>query len=106
MADILEFAIESCRREAEITRVEWDDLDATSQTGLVRDAKHPRDKDGNHRRFKCTPEAWAIIQRQPRTSRYIYPYNPRSIQAAFTRACMILGIVDLHFHDMRHELSA
>jgi len=50
-----------------------------------------------------TPEAWAIIRRQPRTSPYIFPYNPRSIQAAFTRACQMLGIVDYHFHDNRHE---
>lgn len=53
-----------------------------------------------------TPEAWAIIRRQPRTSQYIFPYNPRSIQAAFTRACQILGIVDYHFHDNRHEATS
>ena len=103
MCDILEFAIESARRESEITRIEWADLDEQSCSGMVRDAKHPRDEDGNHRRFKCTPEAWAIIQRQPRTSEYIFPFNSRSIQAAFTRACKILGIEDLRFHDSRHE---
>jgi integrase len=103
MCDILEFAIESARRESEITSIEWADLDVQSCSGMVRDAKHPREKDGNHRRFKCTPEAWAIIQRQPRTSEYIFPFNSRSIQAAFTRACKILGIEDLRFHDNRHE---
>ena len=106
MCDVLEFAIESARREAEITRIEWSDLDDESCSGMVRDAKHPREKEGNHRRFKCTPEAWAIIQRQPRTSEYIFPYNSRSIQAAFTRACQILGIQDLHFHDCRHEATS
>ena len=68
---VMEFAIASARREAEICRLEWRDNDAIGRTGLVRDAKHPTDKDGNHRRFKYTPEAWAIVQKQPRTSDYI-----------------------------------
>jgi integrase len=103
MCDILEFAIESTRREAEITRIEWKDNNKSSRSGVVRDAKHPRDKDGNHRAFKYTPEGWAIVERQPEVSDYIFPYNSRSICAAFTRACQVLGIHDLHFHDMRHE---
>lgn len=105
MSDVLRFAIESARREDEITRLEWDDNDKPLRTGLVRDAKHPRHKDGNHRRFKYTPEAWAIVERQPRGSQYIFPYNAKSISAAFTRACHVLGIVDLRFHDMRHEAT-
>jgi len=68
MFDIWHFAIESAKREAEICRLEWADVDEVHRTGLVRDAKHPRAKDGNHRRFKFTPEAWEIVQRQPRTS--------------------------------------
>jgi len=106
MSDILEFAIESARREDEITRLEWCDNDVAAHTGLVRDAKHPRNKDGNHRRFKYTPEAWAIVERQPKRSQYIFPFKSKSISAAFTRACRVLGIVDLRFHDMRHEATS
>jgi integrase len=106
MGDILDFGIHSARREAEICRLEWQDNDDSARTGMVRDAKHPTDKDGNHRRFKYTSEAWAIVQRQPRTSEYIFPYSPKSIGAAFTRACHILGIEDLRFHDMRHEATS
>ncbi|HEY4369948.1 MAG TPA: site-specific integrase [Steroidobacteraceae bacterium] len=106
MLDIMQFAIESARRESEICRLEWSDNDDQSHTGIVRDAKHPRDKEGNHRRFKLTPEAWAIVEHQPRTSSYIFPYNPKSICAAFTRACHLLGIINLHFHDLRHEATS
>lgn len=105
MGDIVDFAIHSARREAEICRLKWEDNDPVGRTGMVRDAKHPRAKDGNHRRFKYTPEAWAIVQRQPRTSEYISPYNPMSVGAAFTRACHVLGIEDLRFHDLRHEAT-
>jgi integrase len=106
MLAIIDFAIASARRQAEITRLEWIDNDEIGRTGLVRDAKHPRHKEGNHRRFKYTPEAWAIVERQPRGSEYIFPFDAQSIGAAFTRACGILGIQDLHFHDLRHEATS
>jgi len=106
MVAIMDFAIASARRQAEITRLEWTDNDDIGRTGLVRDAKHPRHKEGNHRRFKYTPEAWAIVERQPRKSEYIFPFDAQSVGAAFTRACGILGIKDLHFHDLRHEATS
>lgn len=106
MRELMQFAIHSARREAEICRLEWLDNDAVARTGMVRDAKHPRHKDGNHKRFKFTPEAWAIVERQPRGSEYIFPFDPKSVCAAFTRACHLLGIQDLRFHDMRHEATS
>jgi len=106
MRDIVQFAACSARREAEICRLLWSDNDSQGRTGLVRDAKHPRHKEGNHKRFKYTADAWEIIQHQARTSDRIFPYNPKSISAAFTRACHLLGIVDLRFHDLRHEATS
>jgi len=103
MLAVMEFAITSARRESEICRLEWRDNDETARTGLVRDAKHPTGKDGNHRRFKYTPEAWALVSTQPETSDRIFPYDSKSVGAAFTRACHLLGIPDLRFHDLRHE---
>jgi integrase len=106
MRDILQFAIHSARREAEICRLEWADNETSSRSGLVRDAKHPTNKEGNHRRFKYTREAWDIVERQSRNSQYIFPYYPKSIGDVFTKACHVLGIVDLRFHDMRHEATS
>ncbi len=106
MRPIMWFAIYSTRREAEICRLEWSDNDAIARTGLVRDAKHPRSKEGNHLRFKYVPEGWAIVEQQPRVSEYIFPYDPKTVCGAFTKACQFLGIVDLHFHDLRHEATS
>ena len=36
----------------------------------------------------------------------IFPYNGKSLGAAFRRACRALGIVDLRFHDLRHEATS
>jgi integrase len=41
MLSVMEFALTSARREAEICRLEWKDNDEANQTGMVRDAKHP-----------------------------------------------------------------
>lgn len=106
MQAIVDFAIASARRESEICRLEWRDNDKATRTGMVRDAKHPTAKDGNHRRFKYTPEAWALVTAQPETSEYIFPYDPKSVGTAFTRACKLLGIQDLRFHDLRHEATS
>ena len=106
MVDIMWFAVHSARREAEICALLWADNIEGEMTGLVRDAKHPRAKEGNHRRFKYTAEAWEIVQRQPRIDDRIFPYNSKTVGAFFTRACHILEIDDLRFHDLRHEASS
>ena len=72
----------------------------------MRDAKHPTAREGNHRRFRYTREAWAIVRAQPRKGEHIFPYDPKSVSAAFTRACKVLGIADLRFHDLRHEATS
>ncbi|SES32668.1 Phage integrase family protein [Vreelandella subterranea] len=105
MEDIMDFAIASARRQAEITRLTWDDLDTEAMTCWVRDAKHPRQKWGNHKRFKLTHEAMAIIQRQPRIQGEprIFPYGPKSIGTRWRAATIAKRIDDLRFHDLRHE---
>ena len=105
MNDIMWFAAYSSRREGEITRLRWADNDNAARTGLVRDIKHPRKK-GVNRRFKYHDKAWEIAQRQPKTSEFIFPYNQKTISAYFTRACHLLEIEDLRFHDLRHEATS
>jgi integrase len=117
MGDIIRFALATARREEEITRLLWADLEPAKRTALLRDVKHPRKKIGNHKHFRLPDEAWAIIERTPVTMIHhadgtatedprIFPHNPRSIGAAFTRGMKVLGIEDLHFHDLRHEATS
>ncbi len=101
MQQIVPFALFSTRRQEEITLLRWDDLDGDRI--LVRDMKHPGDKKGNNVYCELPPEALAIIESMPRDHERIFPYSTDAISAAFTRACRILGIEDLRFHDLRHE---
>lgn len=103
MADIVLFAIFSTRRQDEITRLAWKDLDTEHARILVRDMKHPGEKIGNDHWLDLPPEALAVIQRQPRKDARIFPASTEAVTAAFTRACKVLGIEDLHFHDLRHD---
>ncbi len=53
-------------------------------------------------------DAWSILREQkPFAGRSIrvFPYNSKSVSAAFTRACQHLKIKDLRFHDLRHEAT-
>jgi len=104
MRQIMWFAIYSARREAEITRIQRADDDADRRTGVVRDAKHPTAKEGNHQTFRYTSAAWAIMTAQPKGD-LAFPYDAKSVSARFTRACRMLGIQDLRFHDLRHEAT-
>jgi integrase len=103
MCKLIAFAIFSTRRQEEVTRIRWDDLDEPHSRILVRDMKHPGQKQGNHTWCELPPEALRIIKSMPKTKPEIFPYTGDAISAAFTRACQFLEIDDLHFHDMRHE---
>ncbi|MEF2548909.1 tyrosine-type recombinase/integrase [Aurantimonas sp. E1-2-R+4] len=103
MHKIVAFAIFSTRRQEEITRITWADLDDQHSRILVRDMKHPGQKKGNDVWVELPPEALRIIRSMPKTVDRIFPFGTDAISAAFTRACQFLGIDDLRFHDMRHE---
>lgn len=45
------------------------------------------------------------MDRQPEGELY-FPYNSKSVSAAFTRACKCLEIKGLRFHDLRHECAS
>ena len=103
MTRIIPFAIFSTRRQEEISRILGKDLDRANMELLVRDMKNPGEKIGNDVRTTLTPEALQLIDTQPKTDDRIWPYNSDSVSTSFTKACKLLGIEDLHFHDLRHD---
>jgi integrase len=90
MHHVLVFAVFSTRRQEEITRIRWDDLEADRI--LVRDMKNPGAKIGNDVWCDLPPEARRVIEQMPPTHPEIFPFKSISISAAFTRACKLLGI--------------
>lgn len=106
MADIMRFALETARRQEEITRLRWSDLDREKGTACLDDVKHPRQKKGNHKTFRMLEAGWAIVERQPHTDACVFPFNHKTVGTYFADACHVLGIKNLHFHDLRHEATS
>ena len=104
-ADVFAFAVASAFRLGEIVRITWDDIDAEKRTVLIRDRKDPQRKMGNHQRVPLLEEAWSIVQAQPKIEgeNRIFPFITNAVSNAFAKACDSLNIIDLHFHDLRHE---
>ncbi len=105
MIAITVFALFSARRQAEIVRIAWADLEADGPNPrvLVRDMKDPAAKAGNHIWCDLPEPAVRVATAMPKRGPLVFPYSIDAVSAAFTRACAFLGIEDLHFHDLRHE---
>jgi integrase len=113
MAAIIKFAIATAMRQEEIFRVKWSDLDRDKKLLTICDRKDPRQKRGNDQPIPLLDVSGyrALdlvdvhgIPGEPGDR--IFPYNHRSVGTAFTRACQLLNIEDLHFHDLRHEATS
>ncbi|WP_166416100.1 site-specific integrase [Cochlodiniinecator piscidefendens] len=103
MHRVVGFALFSTRRQEEITRVAWEGLDQTHSRVFIKDMKHPGDKVGNDVWCDLRAPAMNIALAMPRNKPLVFPYHSDTISAAFTRACKVLEIEDLRFHDLRHE---
>jgi len=109
METLCRFALASGMRQDEICRIEVDDVDRAARTVVIRDRKDPRVKQGNDQVVPLLPDAWAIVAPllDGRAGERIFgDLRTASVSTAFTRACQQLGIVDLHFHDLRHAATA
>lgn len=102
------FALATGMRLGEICRLEAADVDADARTVVIRDRKDPRNKAGNDQTVPLLPEAWAIVSPllPGAEGGMLFPYRAASVSTAFTRACIELRIIDLHFHDLRHRATA
>lgn len=98
---ILPLAIALPRRLGELTSMTWGDFNQKTKLVTLRDTKHPtkpRDEI-----VPVPPAAFEIMRNLPVIDAYLLPYQATSVSASFQRCCKRLGIVDLHFHDLRHE---
>ncbi len=107
MRFIMWFAIYSCRRQDEICRIRRADIDWEHKTYLVRDLKNPEGSAGNNKHAlmtdKCCDLLKQIIDHVQDVDGRVFACDAKTVSAYFTRACKMLGIQDLRFHDLRHE---
>jgi len=104
MRDIVSFAVASCMRQSEITRITFEDVNVQDRTVVIRQRKDPKDKATNDQTVPLIGEAWTIVERRMAEDGVgrIFKSDPRNVGALFRRACKDLKIEDLRFHDLRH----
>jgi integrase len=103
MHRVVALAIFSTRRQEELARQQIADIEIAHKRMMVRNMKHPGEKVGNDVWCELTHEAVQIIEAMGKED-FVFPgATTDAISASFTRACALLGIDDLHFHDLRHE---
>lgn len=105
MSELIQFAIATAMRLNEMITIKWSDLNKTDRTIIIRDRKHPKEKIGNDQTVPLLGDAYDIVLRQPKIEGEdrIFPITEGTVSSIFPRACRTLGIVDLRFHDLRHE---
>ena len=104
---VMWLAIYSCRRVEELTRIQRKDIDWAHDVYKVRDMKHPDGSEGNDKEPQMTPLCRKVMEEiirvVPSKDGRLLPFSDRAISTAWRRACELLSIEDLHFHDLRHE---
>jgi integrase len=116
LPDIVQFAIATGMRRAEICRLKRSDLDTAKRMIWVRDRKDPKKKKGNHQfvpllkgpyKFEGVAiDPMAILSRQkvdPANPDLFFPFHPDFLTHSVHNAAEGANITDLRFHDLRHE---
>lgn len=93
------FAIETGMRRGEILSLTWDNVDMLKRVAHLLDTKN-----GEDRSVPLTLKATALLQGLPKSiDGRVFPTTAEALKLAFQRAVVRAGIIDFHFHDLRHE---
>ena len=91
------FAIETAMRAGEIVKLSWENVDLESRVAHLADTKNGRPRD-----VPLTREAVRLLQALPRLDP-VFGLNTRQVDSLFRKIRTRSGIVNLTFHDSRHE---
>ncbi|WP_111894298.1 tyrosine-type recombinase/integrase [Acinetobacter sp. MB5] len=114
---VMWLAIYTGRREGELCEMRLEDFDRKNNQWKIRDVKNPDGSKGNHKFAHLEPNALLIIDEllEPSTRKrmlelgysdeLLLPVNVQTVSDYFRRACRLNNIMDLRFHDLRHEAA-
>ena len=94
----IELALETGMRRSELLNIKWQDVD------LDRGLMHiPLTKNGSSRTIPLTPRAVELLSCYGGSSCSVIPISANALRLAWERLCRRCGMIDLRFHDLRHE---
>lgn len=102
LAPVVRFALETAMRMGEILSLEWRYVDLVQRVATLPDTKT-----GDARQVPLSTAAIAAISSLPRhfkNGRVFWTWSRAdSLENTWRRAVKSAGIIDLRFHDLRHE---
>ena len=104
LRDVVLLALETAMRRSELLALRWEDIDLVAATARLHDSKN-----GEPRTVPLSSRARARLQEMKLkgAAGRVWPEaTASSILQAFCRATERAGIVDLRFHDLRHEAAS
>ena len=95
---VVRLALETAMRRSEILGLRWENIDLMRQTAFLPDTKN-----GTSRTAPLSAAAIEVLRSLPRNiSGIVFPIHYFTLSAAFKRAVKRSGLIDFHFHDLRH----
>lgn len=99
---IIVLALESAMRQGEILKLRWEFINLKN-----RIAHLPETKNGTKRDVPLSSRARdALIRIGVKSSGPVFSYNSNGFKSTFRFMVRKLNILDLHFHDLRHEATS
>lgn len=102
LGPMVRLALATAMRQGELLALEWRNIDLVRKVARLEDTKN-----GERRDVPLFPAALAVLEALPRNmSGKVFTIGTMAVVHAFQRACKRAGIVDLRFHDLRHEATS
>ena len=100
MPIIIELAADTAMRRTELVMLTRDQI--RGKVAYFEDSKN-----GSRRSVPLSPRALELLKVLPaRIDGRVFSISPQSVSNYFPRACAAAGVVDLHYHDLRHEATS
>jgi integrase len=101
MVPLILLALETAMRRGELLSLRWENVNVLAQTALL-----PMTKNGTARIVPLSKSAVSVLQALPQAiNGRVFPLSYMVVNNCFVAACKRAGIVDLHFHDLRHTAT-
>lgn len=94
-------ALETAMRRSELLAIRWQDVDLERRAIRLRTSKN-----GSGRAVPLSTTAVRILQDLPRSiDGRVFPISINAVKCIWPRVVEAAGLVDFHFHDLRHEAT-